>query len=204
MLVVIVVGLIVAIAAWTQTPSAAPITQGASPVASPMAPPRPESIASSLIAGLHSAAYLPEPTGLGDGWRLERVGVPGADPEVFVDSANAFYTGPQGGRIEVFAYVTKSDRTSVQQSWEGASAVFENLAYKTQYRQRNDQAVPAECDNGKSSEGTDLLFQVSVGITMCSVGADAIVLAVVSGEYNGQTGADASGAVVALSLNLDS
>ncbi len=161
----------------------------------------------TVAAGKASGSYLPDVSVFGNGWEeTDRAGLD-VPSDIFREAAYAVYGGPLGARIVVVAYLATDTRVAVRQSWETATEQFDNSRYRLASNYDYEQAErlealepPTGCVEAKRAEGSDDQFGFTAGLTMCAVDPDAIVIAMVSGEVEGESGYAASDAVIDESL----
>ncbi len=158
-------------------------------------------------AGKASSAYLPDAGVFGEGWtETDRAGLD-VPSDIFREASRATYAGPSGSRIVVIAYLTTDTRVAVRQSWETATEQFDSSRYALASNYDYEQAErlealdpPTGCVEAKRAEGSDDQFGFTAGLTMCAVDPDAIVITMVSGAVEGESGYAASDAVIGESL----
>ncbi len=161
----------------------------------------------TVAAGKASGAYLPDVAAFGKGWEeTDRAGLE-VPSDIFREGAYAVYGGPAGARIVVLAYLATDSRVAVRQSWETATEQFDRSRYELASNYDYQQAErlealdpPAGCVEAKRAEGSDAQFGFTAGLTMCAIDPDAIVITMVSGEVEGESGYAASDAVIGEAL----
>ncbi len=161
----------------------------------------------TVAAGKASGGYLPDVAVFGKGWEeTDRAGLD-VPSDIFREGAYAVYGGPSGARIVVIAYLATDTRVAVRQSWETATEQFDTSRYRLASNYDYEQAErlealepPNGCVEAKRAEGSDDQFGFTAGLTMCAVDPDVIVIAMVSGEVEGESGYAASDAVIGESL----
>ena len=140
--------------------------------------------------GPNAAKLLPSGAKLGKGWKQAEVRGLEASADLFQEGAVASYTGPNGSRAVVYAWLVTSSRAAVRQSWESTSSLFDTYHYSLNYgyeRDRQLESVPAPegCTEAKRTDGEDKYLYAPAAITMCAADPDRIVLAVVVGGISG-------------------
>lgn len=149
-----------------------------------------------------AADYLPAAADLGEGWTMKRSATPEADGDVFAGSASAVYVGTEGARLYVGAWIARPGRVALQRSWSEVGAVYEG--YRTHMldgyvgEDLPNAALPDGCVDLRHAEGDDAIWGLPMGLTVCAVEPDAVVLTAANGEFAGLTGADASDALADL------
>lgn len=167
--------------------------------------------------GPEASKLLPDASALGDDWRLTETVSPNLlarysfemTPDVFREGAASVYVGQNGSRVVIVSLLITENRVAVRQSWEDASELLDavNSRLSTDYERDaalETMAAPPECAEAKRAEGTENFVLLPAGATMCAVDPDGIVIAVVFGDLNGQTGVEASDAVIAAALGAGS
>jgi hypothetical protein len=158
-----------------------------------------------------AAALLPEAAPLGPGWTIDVTVSPSVlrprsfvlSPDVFREGAARIYLGPAGGRILIVTLLLTESRVAVRQGWEDATELLALIvddastdAVRTE--QLATLPPPPGCVEAKRNEGTQHILLQPLGVTMCAVDPDLIVIASVSGDWSGQAGTAASDHLVAL------
>ena len=156
---------------------------------------------------------LPDAGAFGDGWSLADTVSPAIlarysfemTPDVFREGAAGVYVGPNGGRVVVVSLLVTESRVAIRQSWEDATKLLDAVRSRLSTDYERDEALktmepPEGCVEAKRIEGTENFVLLPAGGTMCAVDPDAILIAVVLGDFGGQTGVAASDAVVGLAL----
>ena len=149
--------------------------------------------------------YVPAATALGPGWVIVHRDDPRPSPELFRAGAKAAYGGPNGARAVVFAWIVADERAAPR-AWAAASQLMEG--YRSEFAPEADAsallrlqaAAPPGCAAVARAEGIDPASEFRAGLTLCAVGAEAIVLAVVSGDLGSAGGATASDYLVELAV----
>ena len=100
------------------------------------------------------------------------------------------------------------NRVAVRQSWEDATTLLNAVESRINTDYERDAALetmaaPPECAEAKRTEGTETLVLLPAGATMCAVDPDGIMIAVVFGSLDGQTGVAASDTVIAAALDAE-
>ena len=148
--------------------------------------------------------YLPPAETLGPGWLVVHADDPQPSPGLFREGAKVAYGGPAGARAVVFAWVLADER-SLPQAWAAAGdlmgryqAAFAPEAAATD--PRLPEAAPPGCAAATRAEGVDPASEFPAGLTLCAVGSEAIILAVVSGDLGPARGAAAADRLVGVAL----
>lgn len=165
--------------------------------------------------GPEAAELLPEASALGDDWLLTQIVSPDLlarysfemTPDVFREGAAGVYVGQNGSRVVIVSLLITENRVAIRQSWEDATTLLNAVAsgLSTDYERDaalETMAAPPECVEAKREEGTENFVLLSAGATMCAVDPDGIVIAVVFGDLDGQTGVAASDAVIRAALGV--
>jgi hypothetical protein len=151
--------------------------------------------------------YLPEATDLGPGWvSIWQAGIdPGAD--LFKEGVKAVYGGDTGSRAVVYAWVIQDSTTAVRRSWEATAELLSSQRYEwasdydwSQASEIDGLEPPSGCVESSRAEGSNADSQYPAGLTLCAVDPDVIVLTIVSGELDGESGYLASDALIRISL----
>lgn len=151
--------------------------------------------------------YLPVAADLGPNW--VDVWQSGIDPgaELFKEGVKAVYGGPDGSRAIVYAWVIQDSTTAVRRSWEETADLMGNSRYEwasdydfSQASEIDILPPPAGCVESSRAEGVDPDSQYPAGLTMCAVDPDIILLTIVSGEIEGETGYRSSDLLIQKSL----
>ena len=157
-----------------------------------------------------TAAYLPAPATLGDGWSLVRTGGLALPTELFRAGTLGVFTGPAGARILTGVMLATDSRVAVRRSWEEATDLFHKYSGELAYDPDRDDILdrlppPAGCVEAKRIDGTarqlGLDTGIPMGLTLCAAEPDVILLVLVSGSVFSLTGYEASDAVASLMLN---
>lgn len=139
--------------------------------------------------------YLPAASDLGPNW--VDVWQSGIDPgaELFKEGVKAVYGGPDGSRAIVYAWIIQDSTTAVRRSWEETANLMGNARYEwasdydfSQASEIDILPPPEGCVESSRAEGVDPDSQYPAGLTMCAVDPDVILLTIVSGELDGETG----------------
>ena len=163
--------------------------------------------------GPNASRLLPDASALGDGWHSSETVNPDLlaryyfemSPDVFREGAARIYVGRNGSRIVVVSLLITENRVAIRQSWEDATLLLDAVSSDTSTDYQRDEAlqsmdVPAGCVEAKRIEGIEDFVLLPVGGTMCAIDPDAILISVVFGDFNEQTGVEASDAVVGVVL----
>ena len=147
--------------------------------------------------------YLPDAEAIGDGWvSIIEVGIaPG--PELFEEGVKAVYGGPEGSCAVVYAWITREGEETTRRSWQ-TTAEFMGSAraeWGSQFPEdRENELVlpppPDGCIEATRSEGAAGSTTIPVGLTLCAIDPDVIVMTIVSGSLDGETGYLASDALL--------
>lgn len=159
--------------------------------------------------GTKAAADLPKATVFGDGWVQDEVISPDAidrnsftmSPDVFREGAAGIYRGPHGARALVVRFLLTDNRVAIRNSWEDAGELLRNMTLFLATDYERDQqletlAPPAGCLEAKRVEGTERVFRLPAGATICAADDESLFMVVVYGPVNGATGVEASDAVI--------
>ena len=139
--------------------------------------------------------YLPDAADLGPNWI--DVWQSGIDPgaELFKEGVKAVYGGPDGSRAIVYAWIIQDSTTAVRRSWEETADLMSTARYEwasdydfSQASEIDILPPPAGCVESSRAEGVDPDSQYPAGLTMCAIEPDVILLTIVSGELEGETG----------------
>ena len=148
--------------------------------------------------------YVPPATALGAGWVVVQASDPQPNPALFREGAKVAYGGPAGARAVLFAWVLADGATQAD-AWAAAGQLGER--YRAAFAAdiagvQLDPAAPPPpgCAQAVRAEGRDPASEFSAGVTLCAVGGEAIVFAVVSGDLGVEHGAAASDRLVGLAL----
>jgi hypothetical protein len=148
--------------------------------------------------------YVPPATALGAGWVVVDASDPKPSPALFRGGAKVVYGGPAGARAVLFAWVVADERklpdawASARQLWERYRAAFAADAASAPLRPA--APPPPGCTAAARAEGRDPASEFPAGLSLCAVGTEAIVLAVVSGDLGTENGTAASDRLVRLAL----
>ena len=163
--------------------------------------------------GTNAASQLPEASVLGSDWVMVDPVSPDAlaiyafemSPDVFSEGAAATYLGPTGARILIVNLILSDNQVAIRKSWEDATDLLDYLNFGI--NEDYDTTVSLEtmdppdgCVEAKRKEGVQGGYLTTVGVTMCAVDPDRIVLVFVDGSFNELTGVEASDAVIGLVL----
>ncbi len=147
--------------------------------------------------------YLPDASTLGPGWvNVWQAGIdPGAD--LFKEGVMGVYGGDAGSRAVVYAWVIQDSTTAVRRSWEATAELLSSQRFEWasdyDYSQASDidgLEPPPGCVESSRAEGMSPDSQFAAGLTLCAVDPDVILLTIVSGELDGETGYLASDALI--------
>jgi hypothetical protein len=139
--------------------------------------------------------FLPSAQDLGPDWvEVWQSGLdPGAD--LFKEGAVTVYGGSAGSRAVVYAWVIQDSTTAVRRSWEETVDLLNDQRYEWASDYDWSQAdvidrlpAPDGCVEASRAEGGNPDSQYPAGLTLCAIDPDVIVLAIVSGELEGETG----------------
>jgi hypothetical protein len=151
--------------------------------------------------------YLPRAQEIGDGWiDIVRGGIaPGQ--ELFQEGVKGVYGGPGGSRAVIYVWITQPDDATAQRAWKTTDDFMTSVqpqwgsVYTPSWSGELAQlSPPAGCANAARADGLDASTRFPVGMTLCAVEPDVIVLTIVSGTYAGQHGYLASDALLAKAL----
>lgn len=151
--------------------------------------------------------YLPTAEKLGEGWVSTVAAGIAPGPQLFNEGVKGVYGGPAGSRAVVYVWITKEAMTADSPAW-AAITDFAGSA-RTEWgsdfplsreQELAKEAPPAGCKAAVRSEGIAAGTRFPVGLTLCAVAPDAIILTIVSGEYGGAQGAAAADALLATAL----
>lgn len=117
------------------------------------------------------------------------------------------YGGPDGSRAVVGVFVSQPGASAGRQAWDFANELFDDTRSTIDgaagFRDLDATAPPEGCDDARRAEGEDdAVGAFEVGVTLCAADPDVIVLAYVSGEWDGLTETAASDDVVEAALAL--
>ncbi|MDP9366153.1 MAG: hypothetical protein M3Q10_18360 [Chloroflexota bacterium] len=116
------------------------------------------------------------------------------------------YGGPEGSRVAVIVMVTEDSGAAARNSWQIGNDLFDELRSSFDWgfgseRELDAQPAPIGCADMRRVEGEDdALASIPVAVSLCAADPNVIVLAYVSGSWNGQEGYRAADAVVATVL----
>lgn len=158
--------------------------------------------------GQAAAKRLPAASVLGQGWVALQTVSPDVlvgssfkmSPDVFREGAARTYGGPDGARVLVVTLFLTENRVAVRRSWEDAGKLIDHMDYRTQtsYHRQEDlasMAPPPGCAEAKRLEGTEEMYLMPVGVTLCAIDPDIVAFVAVSGTLDGKTGIEASDAL---------
>lgn len=161
--------------------------------------------------GPNAAGWLPEPNELGADWIASDTVSPTLiirysfemSPDVFREGAARVYAGPEGTRIILVSLLISENRVAVRRSWEEATEFVDSVGSRVTYdydrrRVLDSMEPPPSCLEAKREEGVEDFYLIPVGATMCATDPDGILIAIVSGTFNGQSGVAASDALVSM------
>lgn len=158
-------------------------------------------------AGPATGRYLPDASVFGQGWSQTDLGALQVASDIFQEASYAVYGGPTGARVVVSAYLTTDTRAAVRQSWEEVTTIFDRARFNvatdydySQLERLEGLEPPAGCVEAKRFEGIDPDYAYTAGGTMCALDPDVIVVAIVSGAVEDQTGYAASDSAIAQAL----
>jgi len=162
-----------------------------------------------MVAAQTSATeLLPDGEQFGSGWTsLERVGTVTGPPSAFTSVAHGVYVGPRGTRLIAAVYVIANGMNELTAAWERGNSDFESyraLIGGGNDPQREDnlalEPLPKGCSDGRRTSGIEHVGygKFLVGLSLCIVETDLMVLAFVSGPVGGGGGYEASDAAVAV------
>ena len=159
--------------------------------------------------GPSAVKLLIDPAALGDGWSLHHTISPDAlypysfemSPNVFREGAAGVYVGPEGSRVIAVALLVTESRVAIRKSWEDASDLLDRLTSDVsedwdRERELETADPPAGCTEAKRAEGTEYGFGLPVGVTMCAIDPDVILIVGVFGTVQERSGVTASDAIV--------
>jgi hypothetical protein len=158
-----------------------------------------------------AGSFLPSAADLGSDWQEISQAGSAPTPELFAEGVKAVYGGPDGSRALVYVWVTRDDTTTVGRSWD-VTVDFLNsklAQYASQFDAPAVQALqelepPAGCAEAARAEGLDPDQNFPGGLTLCAVEPDVIIMTIVSGTLNADSGYLASDALVELALEARS
>lgn len=149
--------------------------------------------------------FLPAAETFGPGWSRLYASSPADLAPAFRSAATAYYGGRNGARVSISILVIAPGLTALRESWELANDYFEDVQSLTAYGagsvlEVDDQPLPRGCAEGRRSIGSDDIAGMvfPVGITLCAVDLQSIVLVYGSGAVAGHIGYEASDAVFTL------
>lgn len=162
-----------------------------------------------LEPGPNAAAMLPEAALFGQGWTQVDIVSPDAvtssshamSPDVFSEGAAGVYVGPDGSRALIVQYLLTENRVAVRTSWELVGDVLNYFTFfeDVDYGREDDLALldpPAGCLEARRTEGFETGFLTPFGGTICAPNDDSLLLVLIYGTVNDQSGVDASDSVV--------
>jgi hypothetical protein len=151
---------------------------------------------------------------LGDGWSQYGVGQP-TDllANVFLPNGTdwiqggsvGFYSRPDASRAVIASFVVVEEAYGTQGAWTAAQDMLIAFGLSVvpdmqSMFSSNERSAPQSCEEATRIEGTESLYKVPFGLTMCQESSAAIWVVIVSGEWNGVTGTMASDALVEATL----
>lgn len=157
---------------------------------------------------------LPDVSVLGEGWTQYETGQPVdligtvvfAGATDWIDTgAMGVYTGPDASRIVIANMVVDQASFGVRGAWEDANNFLLMFAISIEPDYQSlmsleSAAPPSPCEEAKRIEGLERPYHMPAGVTMCAQGESNIWIFLVSGHWNGLTGAEASDALVGVVL----
>lgn len=180
------------------------------------------SVASDLATEVHTTAgstetaidmrsFVPEAEDLGDGWSKLRggssesiLGDREVHPEVFPYSGiGAVYVGPNGARVTIVVLPLRTEAIPVNQVSDAVRAVQNSMAElwtvdRIASAAWRSVAPPNGCTVSERVSGIVPVVTLPGGVTSCQLTGVGVVLVVaVEGEYQGESGVEASDLVVA-------
>jgi hypothetical protein len=153
-------------------------------------------------------ALFPSTDDLGPDWLQQSVfDVPLTEYPYFDRFAAAIYMGPRGSRILIGYTQVAEGATATRQAWEemvGAVSIYSQSMTVDYTGQTDLDTVPpvVGCNDMRRVEGTDRVFAaaVPVGISLCAVDPDVLILTYVSGNVAGYEGYEASDLMIEMML----
>jgi hypothetical protein len=151
--------------------------------------------------------YLPDAHEVGADWSdILRGGIaPG--PLLFLEGVKAVYGGPAGSRAVVYAWITQPGNEATRRAWQATVDFMASVQPRwgsvytpSEEGDMAQLAAPAGCADAARADGLDASTRFPVGMTLCAAAPGAIVLTIVSGEYDGQEGYRASDALLVKAL----
>ncbi len=166
--------------------------------------------------GPEASKMLPDADDFGTGWSLTETVSPDIlarysfemTPDVFREGAAGVYVGPDGSRVVVVSLLVTENRVAIRRSWEDATDLLDEVDSRLSTDYEREEALetmapPDGCVEAKRVEGTEDFVLLPAAATMCAIDPDAILIAVVLGGVGGQTGVEASDAVIGLALGAE-
>jgi len=156
-----------------------------------------------------AVALLPGPETFGDGWVLLSNSPPEDRLPAFRAATLGTYGGPAGTRILLDVLLVAEGMTAVRESWERINDYLQGyetrmeLEFDFQRDQELDaMAPPSGCADARRVEGNERIGGnvFPVGVTLCAADPDILLVAAVSGEFDGLSGIEASDAVIETTL----
>jgi hypothetical protein len=156
-----------------------------------------------------AVALFPEAELIGEGWTLLATGFPGQRHHAFRAAAVATYGGPSGARVVLDTMLVADSATAPREAWERGVAYLQwydqNMLLESNPQRDQELAAmapPPGCADALRIEGRERIGSTAfpIGVTLCAVEPDIIIVAAVSGELNGIAGVAASDAVIATTL----
>jgi hypothetical protein len=155
--------------------------------------------------GTNAAADLPDATVFGTGWVQDEVISPDAieqygfamSPDVFREGAAGIYLGPEGSRALVVRFLLTDNRVAIRTSWDDAGELLESLTLFVSTDYERDQQLetlppPEGCLEARRVEGSERVFRLPAGATLCAADDDSLFMVIIYGEVNGASGIEAS------------
>ena len=156
-----------------------------------------------------AVSLLPDAGSLGDDWALLSTGFPGQRHPAFRAAAVATYGGPFGARVVLDTMLVAAEVTAPLEAWERGVAYLqwydENMLRESNPQRDQELAgmePPPGCADALRIEGRERIGTTAfpIGVTLCAVAPDLILVAAVSGELNGLAGVAAADAVIDVTL----
>jgi hypothetical protein len=154
-----------------------------------------------------AGAFLPDAEQLGEGWVLVMEAGIAPGPELFTEGVKAVYGGPEGSRAVVYAWITRDSTANARRSWhviaEFMGSTSGEWGSDFPVDRANEIATlspPDGCLESSRADGIAAGIRFPVGLTLCAVDPDVLIMTIVSGEFGGETGYLASDALVQTAL----